>query len=132
MHVVSEDHAINKDRRARVKYFGFTQLEAIRSATMEGERALRMEGKVGAIKEGYEADIIFVNGRAETDVTLLGETDNITRVMISGVEKNLAPLPVRKPLSGWRLASMGKRLTRDYMAMVSPNPEEPFDPEELH
>lgn len=115
-----------------VKYFGFTPLEAIRSATMEGARALRMEGKVGAIKEGYEADIIFVNGHVETDVTLLGETSNITRVMISGVEKNLTPLPLRKPISGWRLASMGKRLTRDYMAVVSPNPDEPFDPEELH
>ncbi len=115
-----------------VKYFGFSPLEAIRSATMEGGRALRMEGRVGAIIEGYEADIIFVNGRVEQDVTILGETDNITRVMISGVEKNLAPLPKRKPISGWRLASMGKTLSRDYLATVKPNPNEPFNPEELH
>lgn len=29
MHVVSEDHAINQDRRARVKYFGFTALVGV-------------------------------------------------------------------------------------------------------
>lgn len=115
-----------------VKYFGFTPLDAIRSATMEGGRALKMEGRVGAILAGYEADIIFVKGRVEQDVTILGEPDAVTRVMIGGVEKNLAPLPKRKPIGGWRLASMGKTLTRDYMATVRPNPDEPFNPEELH
>ncbi|RFU14364.1 amidohydrolase family protein [Rhodobacteraceae bacterium W635] len=121
-----------REMEVLTKYFGFTPLEAIRSATMEGGRALRMEGRTGAILEGYEADIIFVNGQVEKDVTVLGNTDNITRVMISGKERNLAPLPKRNPIGGWRLASMGKKLTRDYIATVEPNPNEPFIPEELH
>ncbi|MGO4388684.1 amidohydrolase family protein [Microvirga sp. 2YAF29] len=121
-----------REMEVLVKYFGFSPLEAIRSATFEGGFALRMQGRVGAILEGYEADIIFVNGRVEEDVTILGNTDNITRVMIGGVEKNIAPLPNRKPITGWRLASMGKKLTRDYIEVVNPDPNEPFNPEELH
>lgn len=121
-----------REMEVLVKYFGFTPLEAIRSATYEGGFALRMRERVGAILPGYEADIIFVNGKVEQDVTILGETKNITRVMISGVEKNLDPLPERKPISGWRLTSIGKRLTRDYMETAKPNAAEPFDPEELH
>ncbi|MDO9524160.1 MAG: amidohydrolase family protein [Gemmobacter sp.] len=114
-----------------VKYFGFSPLEAIRSATSQGARALRMEGRVGTIAPGFEADIICVTGAVEQDVTILGNTDNIKRVMIGGVEKSLAPLPVRKPISGWRLASMGKKLTRDYMGTQTP-PDEPFEAIELH
>ena len=115
-----------------VKYFGFTPLEAIRSATFEGGRALKMEGRVGAILEGYEADIIFVNGRVEQDVTILGETDNITRVMISGVEKDLSPPAKRNSIPGWRLASMGSRLDRDFVRQAKKSGGEPFVPQELH
>lgn len=115
-----------------VKYFGFSPLQAIRSATYEGGFALRMQGRVGAILPGHEADIICVNGRVDQDVTVIGQPGAVARVMIGGVEKDLSPLPPRKPISGWRLASMGKRLTREHIAQVTPNPDEPFNPEELH
>ena len=115
-----------------VKYFGFTPLEAIRSATFEGARAIRMEGRVGAILEGYEADIIFVNGRVEQDVTILGDPDRIVRVMISGKEKNLDAPAERNPIPGWRLAGMGSRLDRDFVRKAKTSGSEPFVPQELH
>jgi hypothetical protein len=52
--------------------------------------------------------------------------------MIDGVAKDLTPPPPRKPIPGWRLASMGgKRLTREvaYGAQAAP---EPVVVEELH
>ena len=48
---------------------------------------LKMEGEVGVIAPGYRADIICVTGKVEEDLSLLGSPDNITNVMIDGVEK---------------------------------------------
>lgn len=96
-----------------VRYFGLTPLQAIRCATVEGARALRMEGRVGVIAPGMLADLLVVDGAVERDVTLLGDPNNIRRVMIGGVWQDLSPLPPRKSIPGWRLAAMGKALTRD-------------------
>ena len=117
-----------------VKYFGLTPLQAISCATREGARALKMEGQVGVIAPGYLADILCVKGAVDRDVTLLGRPANITTVMVGGVEKDLTPLPKRKPIPGWRLASMGTRLlTREFVDSVGGDiPDEPFEVEELH
>lgn len=115
-----------------VKYFGLTPLEAISCATRNGAIALKMEGKVGVIAPGYQADIICVTGQVDQDLSLLGDTDNITTVMIGGVEKNLAPLPERNNIPGWRLASIGQtRLTRAVALGEKQEPEAP-NIEELH
>ena len=91
-----------------------------------------MEGEVGAIAPGQRADIICVTGKVEENLALLGNPDNITTVMIDGVEKDLSPPPDRKPLSGWRLASIGdKRLTRE-LAYGPDREPEPLVVEELH
>ena len=91
-----------------------------------------MLGETGVIAPGYRADVICVKGKVEDDLTLLGDPDNITRVMIDGVEKDLSPPPPRKPISGWRLASMGgRRLTRE-VAFGPRKAPEPLVVEELH
>ncbi|MBM1633043.1 amidohydrolase family protein [Sulfitobacter mediterraneus] len=115
-----------------VKYFGLTPLEAIKCGTMNGAIGMRMEGEIGVIAPGYKADIICVTGKVEEDLSLLGNPDNITRVMIGGVEKNIDPLPERKNISGWRLASIGStRLTRAVALGQESTPEAP-NIEELH
>ena len=115
-----------------VKYFGMSPLEAIQCGTQKSAFGIKMAGEVGVIAPGYRADIICVTGKVEENLSLLGNPDNITTVLIDGVEKDLSPPPKRKPLSGWRLASIGNRkLTRE----VAYGPErlpEPFNIEELH
>lgn len=115
-----------------VKYFGMSPLEAIQCGTQKSAFGIKMAGEVGVIAPGYRADIICVTGKVEEDLSLLGDPDNITTVMIDGVEKDLSPPPKRKPLSGWRLASIGDRkLTRE-LAYGQEQPLEPLNIEELH
>ena len=115
-----------------VKYFGLTPLEAIQCATQKSAIGLKMEGEVGVIAPGYRADIICVKGKVEEDIAALGDPDNITTVMIDGVEKDLSPPPERRPIPGWRLASIGEtRLTRQ-VAFGPERPPEPLIVEELH
>jgi imidazolonepropionase-like amidohydrolase len=119
-----------KEMEVFVKYFGMTPVEAIRCATAEGARALRMEGRVGQIAPGFEADLVCVRGRMDHDVSLMGDPANITTVLIGGVEQDLSPLPERKAIPGWRLAAMGKTLTRTVARQGLP--DEPLHVEELH
>lgn len=113
------------------KYFGLSALEAIQCATQKGAFALRMDGETGVIAPGYQADIICVKGKVEDNIASLGDPDNITTVMIAGVEKDLSPPPKRKPIPGWRLASMGSRLSREVAFGPEQDPE-PLIVEELH
>ncbi len=92
------------------RYLGMTTLEAIRCATLEGARALRMEGEVGELAAGRRADLIAVRGDPAADVAILGAPGRIAHVMIDGAFQDLSPLPPRKPVSGWRVASFGRRL----------------------
>ena len=63
---------------------GLTPLEAIRCATFEGARALKLDGKVGEIASGKFADIIGVAGDPSKDVTVLGDKKRLAFVMSSG------------------------------------------------
>jgi imidazolonepropionase-like amidohydrolase len=112
-------------------YFGLTPLEAIQCATQKGAFALKMEKEVGVIAPGYRADIIGVKGKVEENIPSLGNPANISFVMIDGIEKNLAPLPKRNPIAGWRLAAMGSKLTREVAYGPEQEPE-PLVVEELH
>lgn len=114
-----------------MKYFGLSALEAIQCATQKSAFALRMYGETGVIAPGCHADIICVKGRVEDDIPSLGDPANITTVMIDGVEKDLSPPPERKPIPGWRLASMGSRLSRQ-VAFGPESEPEPLIIEELH
>lgn len=115
-----------------VKYFGLSPLEAIQCATQKSAIGLKMEGEVGVIAPGYRADIICVKGNVEENIAALGDPDNITTVMIDGVEKDLSEPPERRPIPGWRLASIGEtRLTRQ-VAFGPAQPPQPLIVEELH
>ena len=129
--LVPYGHWHYREMEVFVKYFDLTPLQAIRCATAESAFSIRKYGEVGEITPGYEADIICVKVKVDQDLGLLGDPDNITRVMIAGVEKNLAPLPERNRIPGWRLSNMGKTLTRNY-ALGTDRTEEPFHVEELH
>jgi imidazolonepropionase-like amidohydrolase len=98
-----------------VRDLGFSPLQAIRAATCDAARALRMEGEVGCVAAGQLADLIVVDGDPSTDVTLLGEKDRLLHVMANGrlvdLERSESP---RRPIPGWRTSQYSSEiLTRD-------------------
>ncbi|MBV8843491.1 MAG: amidohydrolase family protein [Bryobacterales bacterium] len=64
-----------------VKY-GFTPAQAIQAGTLNGAKLLGWEGQIGALKPGYFADIIAVEGDPLQDVTAL---QKVAFVMKGGV-----------------------------------------------
>ena len=84
-----------------MKHLGLTPLEAIRTATFEGARALKMEGEVGEIAEGKRADVIVVDGDPVQDIRVLGDRSRLRAVICRGEPVDLdVPWPTRKPVSG--------------------------------
>ncbi len=94
-----------------VKYLGMTPLQAIQCGTEAGAGALGLEGETGAIKDGYLADVIVVDGDPATDVTVLGDKSRLHHVVLGGREIDLAPdEPERKSISGWRVSNYSEQI----------------------
>jgi len=82
-----------------VKHLGLTPLEAIRTATSEGARALKMEGEIGVVAEGKRADVIVVDGDPLQDIRVLGDRSRLRAVVSKGQSVDLSqPWPTRSPL----------------------------------
>ncbi len=62
--------------------FGMTPMQAIQSATWVAAELIRMQDRVGAVREGLLADLIAVPGDPTDDVTLL---EDVPFVMKGGV-----------------------------------------------
>jgi imidazolonepropionase-like amidohydrolase len=62
--------------------FGMTPLAALQAGTLNGAKLLGWEGKIGALKPGYLADIVAVPGNPLTDITVL---QKVAFVMKGGV-----------------------------------------------
>ncbi len=88
-----------------VEHLGLTPLQAIRCATLEGARALRLEGEVGELAAGKLADVIVIDGDPSTDVRLLGDRRRLRWVISRGRAVDLSrPWPERRPLAGERVS----------------------------
>ena len=79
---------------------GFTPLETIRLATLEGARFLRIDDRVGSITPGKEADLLIVRGDPSTDIR---DLSNVERVFANGkaFDPQALLLEVRGQV-GWR------------------------------
>ncbi len=130
--MVPYGHWHYREMEVFVRYLGMTPLEAIRCGTSAGAIGLRMEGVIGALLPGYQADLICVDGDPSQDVTILGEPDRIRLVMIGGREMDISPLPPRRKLDGWTIAAMGGQLTRDVAFSNTRRFTEPVEVRELH
>ncbi|MEL1265341.1 amidohydrolase family protein [Pseudoxanthomonas putridarboris] len=64
-------HGQNGRQFSRMVQFGMTPLQAIRSATLVNARLFGIEQEAGALKPGYYADLIAVDGDPLQDVSLL-------------------------------------------------------------
>ena len=91
-----------REMEVLVEAMGLSALEAIRCATYNGARALRMdEGTIGVVEVGAAADLIVVHGDPSRDVTVLGDRSNLRHVFSRGRAVDLGgPWPERDLLPG--------------------------------
>ena len=91
-----------REMEVLVEAMGLTPLEAIRCATYNGARALRMdEGTIGVVAPGAAADVLVVRGDPSQDVTVLGDRANLCHVISRGrpvdLDRPVAPAATRSP-----------------------------------
>lgn len=88
-----------------VRYAGFSPMDAIVAATSKAAWAMKMEGRLGALVEGYIGDVIVVDGDPLADVTVLTRPGAIVEVVKDGRRIDLSrPIPERRPRSGEKVA----------------------------
>lgn len=62
---------------------GLTPVEAIKAATLDSARALRVEGERGSIEAGKLADLVLVDGAPHRDIA---DVERVARVFLGGRE----------------------------------------------
>jgi imidazolonepropionase-like amidohydrolase len=62
-----------------VRKAGLTPMDAIKTATLNTARLLRIENKLGQIQKGYIADMIAVKGNPLEDIALLQQVDFVMK-----------------------------------------------------
>lgn len=84
-------HGTNaRDLEHFVRFFGYSDAEALVAATRTGAAAMLMAGQAGELAQGFLADLIVVAGEPQHDVRVLQPGDNIKLVMKDGrIYKNL-------------------------------------------
>ncbi|HEY4069795.1 MAG TPA: amidohydrolase family protein [Burkholderiaceae bacterium] len=75
----------SRDLEFFVKYLGFTPMEAIRSATLYGGQIMMKGNELGAIKDGYLADLLLVDGDPLANLSILRDPKRLLAVMKDGV-----------------------------------------------
>jgi imidazolonepropionase-like amidohydrolase len=87
-------HGTNaRDLEHFVRFFGYTDSEALVAATRTGAAAMLLEGQAGEVAEGFLADLLVIAGEPHNNVRLLQTPGNIKLVMKDGrIYKNLVSL----------------------------------------
>ena len=73
-----------RDLEFFVKYLNFTPAEAIRCATVYGGQIMMRGHELGAIKEGYLADLLLVDGDPLSNLAILRDPKRMLAVMKDG------------------------------------------------
>lgn len=75
----------NAEELGHLVKLGMEPLEAIRAATATGPQTLGPQApRSGALREGFHADVITVDGNPLEDISILADPDNIVGVWKSG------------------------------------------------
>lgn len=75
-------HGDNAKQFSRMVRFGMTPLQALQASTVNAATLLKMENDIGALKEGFMADIVAVPGNPLEDISV---TEQVAFVMKSGM-----------------------------------------------
>ena len=73
-----------RDLEFFVKYLGMTPMEAIRSATLYGGQIMMRGHELGAIREGWLADLLLVDGDPLANLSILRDPRRMLAVMKDG------------------------------------------------
>lgn len=73
-----------RDLQHFVELFGFTTMETLVAATQRGAELFNRAHELGAVRPGYLADLILVDGDPIEDITLLQDRNRIRVVMKDG------------------------------------------------
>jgi imidazolonepropionase-like amidohydrolase len=73
-----------RDLEFFVKYLGFTPMEAIRSTTLYGGQIMMQPNELGAVKDGYLADLLLVDGDPLANLSILRDPKRLLAVMKDG------------------------------------------------
>jgi imidazolonepropionase-like amidohydrolase len=73
-----------RDLEFFVKYLGMTPMEAIRSATLYGGQIMMRGHELGAVREGWLADLLLVDGDPLANLSILRDPRRILAVMKDG------------------------------------------------
>ena len=89
-----------------VNELDLSPLEAITCATKNNAIAMRMDGELGVLAEGYRADVLVVDGDPSVDVTVLQDRSKLRAVISRGAAVDLSqPWPERGRLAGEKVAN---------------------------
>lgn len=87
-----------------VDELGLTPVEAIACATRNGAIAMRMDGELGVVAEGYRADVLVVEGDPSRDVAVLQDRRNLRTVISRGEPVDLT-WPERRAIPGEKVGN---------------------------
>jgi len=73
-----------RDIELFVQLLDFSPMEAIMAATRSGAQIMGMSEQLGAVKKGFLADLLIVDGDPTQDVALLHQEQNLLAVMKGG------------------------------------------------
>jgi imidazolonepropionase-like amidohydrolase len=98
-------HATNaQDLEYFVKYLGFSNMEALLSATKYGGEIMMKPNELGQIKDGYLADMILVDGDPLADIKVLQNRDRILAVMKDGEFHKAPEIRSSRTMPRWAAA----------------------------
>jgi imidazolonepropionase-like amidohydrolase len=77
-------HGNNLDELKHLVGMGLSAQEAIRVATLDSAKLLKLDHSIGSLDEGKVADIIIVDGNPLEDIGILRSQDRIRQVVLNG------------------------------------------------
>jgi imidazolonepropionase-like amidohydrolase len=86
-------HGTNaKDLETFVQHVGMSPMEALLSATAWGAPMMKLKNQIGAVQEGYLADLLLVDGDPLQDIAVLQDKRRLLAVMKDGEFHRAPPL----------------------------------------
>ncbi len=77
-------HGNNLDELVHLVAMGLSPQEAIRVATLDSARLLKLDDRIGSLDESKIADLVIIDGNPLDDIAVLRAPENIRRVVLNG------------------------------------------------